>query len=300
MDTIDCAGPDAAKAVLNLLGSLWRYYYGGRAQILTMVQANLELVKQQQQNLTEVAACASRFTVPLYHTENWELLYVLRGPKNEAVLHKSPGLVELPLLMDKLVDPTVLLHEGIDYRIRGNKIEFANDDMLADVDALWGFKAKFDRGFLWKHFGHLVGLKEKTSQQYKDTINAIIDCWMYGPTTPRLEALVAAVLGVPCADGEETICGRYEDRRGPFVVTDLRVHRIPQEAILSHSEGSQPRSGAPLVKSFEIHQVRGPDDSGASARGVRILVAPEYDNEKLEKIIRMVFPPFINMTFGRL
>jgi len=259
-NTLDLPTPDA---VLGLLGSLWTDYYGGSAPLAAMAQANLELVRQQHQNLHEVVACVSRLTVPLYHTERWTLLELSREDQSGLSFPKPEGLVGLPLLSNRMTAATCVLHEGIDYTVSDIAITFEEDPFsdpripqMGDTVFLWGFGGQFDREYVYKHFGYILGLKGETSQRYKDTINAIMDCNVQGTTIASLEALLAAILDVPVADGLETVLSDATDRRGRFLATTRNIYRIAQDAILGPPEGSQPRAGTPLVEAFKISEFR--------------------------------------------
>jgi hypothetical protein len=229
-----------------------------------MTQANLELVKQQHQSLSEVADCVSRLTVPLYHTERWTLLELDRTDQSGLSFPKPAELVSLPLLSNRMTAATKLLHEGIDYTVSDIAITFEEDPFadplipqMGDTVFMWGFGGQFDREYVYKHFGYIIGLKGATSQRYKDTINAIMDCNVQGATLANLEALMAAILEVPVADGVETVLSDATDRRGRFLATTRNVYRIAQDAILGPPEGSQPRAGTPLVEAFKITDIRG-------------------------------------------
>ncbi len=252
--------------ILGLLGSLWTHYYGGSGPLLTMIRANLEIHSQMIRNLDETVSCMSRFAVPLYHTENWVLLKLPREYKDGRCFPKPPGLVSLPLLLNRMTDSTLMLQEGIDYHICDRDIEFMADpfdnELISwgeDTAYLWGVNGQFDREYVYKHFGYIHQIRRTSGQSYeayKRIVNAIADCVVCGTTIAGLEALLAAALGIPVADGEETVLMSATDRRGRFLATTRNIYRIASDAILGPPMGSQPRTGVPLVDAFRISEFR--------------------------------------------
>ena len=265
MYTYPVPNRDDPKHVLGLLGSLWTHYYGGKAPLLAVVQGNLELRKQQKQNLDEAAACASRFTVPLCHIENWVPITVPFCRGLSEIAPKPPGLVSLPIMVNRLTNPTLMLQEGLDYVIKDDEIRFDyclySDDLVPKAGKLmqlWGFRGKFACDYVYRAFGYPIGLARAGSPaKYRDEINASTNCAVQGTTFAGIETLLAAILGEPVADGEEVVKGTATDRHGRFLYTTRHLHRISAEAVLRAPEGSQPAAGAPLLETFrvmELHQ----------------------------------------------
>jgi len=254
------------EEVLGLLGSLWTHYYGGKGPLLTVVRANLEMYSQMIRNFDEAVSCMSRFSVPLYHTERRVLLELRREDQSGFSFPKPPGLESLPLILNRMTDATLVLQEGIDYCIRDRSIEFVvnpfdNELISQDADAayLWGVNGQFDHEYVYKHFGYIHQVRRTSDQPceaYRRTVNAIADCVVGGTTMAGLEALLAAILDVPVADGEETVLMSATDRRGRFLATTRNIYRIASDAILGPPVGSQPRAGAPLVEAFKISEFR--------------------------------------------
>jgi len=327
--------PFQPLAVLGLLGSLWTHYYGGKTPLLTLVRANLALLEQQRQNLAEVEACVSRLTVPFYHTEHWTLIKLAGEYRDGRRFPKPAGLQSMPLLLNRMTDSTVMLQEGIDYQILDQSIEFMadpfeNELISQDCDTayLWGVAGQFDREYVQKHFGYIYRLQREPGQSYeayRDTINAIADCQVLGTTMARLDALLAAVLGVPVADGREKVLTTAEDRRGRFLVTTRHIYRIDDDAVLAAPEGSKPRVATPLVRSFRISELR-PDQlpdgvtdvivpagmaGGASktvpAKSLNVvscilvqLAKIDYLDDRLADLICRVLPPQTGVVFAAL
>jgi hypothetical protein len=176
---------------------------------------------------------------------------------------KLPGLVGLPLIVNRITDPTLLLMEGIDYTVVDGTVVFPNerlDDPLVprdgDVACLWGFRGRFDREYLAKHFGYWLDIPVQSCQPDKNIVNAVIDCIVGGTTMAELERLVAAVLAVPVAEGQERVILDAEDRRGRFLATGRNVYRIAKDAVVGAPVGSELRPGQPLVRAFKLSELR--------------------------------------------
>jgi len=322
-----------ARDTLALLGSLWTQYYAGNSPLLALVRANLELCAQQRQNLEEVLACAGRLSVPLYHTERRFLLELPRD-NHESLFPKPPGLYSVPLLLNRVTNATRVLHEGIDYQIHESIIEFVKDpftDSLIshsdDTAYLWGIRAQFDRGYVEKHLGYIYDFPRPTEGgheeylRYKRTINAIADCHVKGTTTGGLQRAVAAFLGVPLADGQETVLVDATDRRGRFLATTRNIYRIDKDDVLGAPVGSTPPANTPLIKSFEISEFQPDMELGASsnvivpagmAGGTALTKPPHeldldscivikvrhYDSlNNLEEMLRHILPPQTGLLF---
>lgn len=330
--------PYDPATVLGLLGSLWPNYYGGNKPLLTLVRANLELHEQQRQNLEEAVACVSRVHVPLYHTERWVLLKLEQQQTYDAgfCFAKPRGLVSLPLLLNRMTDATLMLQEGIDYRIEPKSVTFEKDPFEnaqiaqnEDIAYLWGVHGQFDYDYPYKHHGYVRQLRRAPDQSpagYKRTINAVADCEVRETTMARLTAVLAAALDIPAADGQETVQMIATDRRGRFLVTTHNIYRIAEDAILSHPEGSQPHIGELLVEAFKISEIRG----GKFPDGVTDVIVPAgmadgapqtipatsldvvsciliqmnqsliLDSDALLALIRRVLPPQTGVVFAAL
>jgi len=256
---------DRPDRVLGLLGTLWSKTYAEAPVLRSVVQANLEVAKQWYLNMLEAVACISRVDVPLYHTENWTLLRLRQAAGDELSWCIPRGLRDIPLLMNRISDPSVVLHAGVDYTVSSfDCIQFRADPFqnpglpqLQDGDdaqiALWAFKGKFDFENVYRHFGTMLGLHMVTSQRYKDTINAIMDCLVQGTSLAHLEALLALMYDVPLIrEAREGVQVISEDRRGPFVATDCHIYRLPQGARASCQAGQELRAGDQLYPGFRV------------------------------------------------
>lgn len=146
---------DQPANLLAVLGSWWADAYSGKDQVLDVVQGKSQLENQTMLNLMELIASLSRFTVPIYHTDNWYPLYLKASQRNDAntlLLRYDEGgtydngsfydiptdrpysafprpadMIEAPLIMNRFTDPTLIQNPEIDYRLVDNAIIFRNN-----------------------------------------------------------------------------------------------------------------------------------------------------------------------------
>lgn len=142
------SGFDQPGLLLSLLGEFWAQLYGDLDTVQAILFARAQREAQAQQNLTELLASTSRYTVPLLHREHWTQLVLKQSEMNSAllalgdpgVLGNQPGsgvlyalgvpvpgaayefplprdLVECPWLFNRISAPSCSLCCGIDFTV---------------------------------------------------------------------------------------------------------------------------------------------------------------------------------------
>jgi|GEM_PF-7042824 len=134
---------DQPQNLLATLGSWWADDYSGKDQVRSLVMGKAQVEQQSMLDLMELIASMSRFSVPIYHTDNWYALYLKKSEMNSvqtSLLRYDGGatfdggerydvplstpnfafprpadLVEAPLIMNRFTDPTMTLTQEIDY-----------------------------------------------------------------------------------------------------------------------------------------------------------------------------------------
>lgn len=155
---------DDGKAFLGLLGSLWQGAYAGAFQVEVLTTARTQLEIQTHRNLLEFIASISRFTIPVFHTDNWYFLEVNQADLLEASLDRygEPGnfygdgrlygvptgkegfvypcpadLAFAPSIVNRLSDPSVVWTSGTDYELTGDgRIRFRHDPFTPGLFAI--------------------------------------------------------------------------------------------------------------------------------------------------------------------
>lgn len=143
---------DVPRNLLALLGSWWAEDYAGRYQTLGSVQAKAQIENQSVIDLLNLLASMSRFSVPLYHVDNWYPYYVLKSQRNDAntsllrynashnydagqfydvpaarpfsAFPKPENLVDADLIVNRFTDPTLMLNKGMDWMMDDTAVIF--------------------------------------------------------------------------------------------------------------------------------------------------------------------------------
>jgi len=76
---------DKPKDLLATLGSFWSQTYGGRNQIDSIVHAKGQIENQTVQDLLEAVQSLSRYSVPIFHCDNWYPLRLLQSRCNDEI-----------------------------------------------------------------------------------------------------------------------------------------------------------------------------------------------------------------------
>lgn len=188
-------------------------------------------------------------------------LYVFPLPQN---------LVDIGYLFNKVTFPTVALMKNADFfvDIENRALVFAsnpfeNEGFLqqkiigtGDTEiTLWAFSGKFDYDYVFEQFAYTIGLKLRSSEGYKELMNAILTGVIDGGMTAKmLDTAVSAICGIPLALEHETVETVRLDRNGMFIATDKTVYRFNGNAEPVVVPGQELHPGNYLVRGFEISE----------------------------------------------
>jgi hypothetical protein len=203
---------------------------------------------------------------------------MLAGPEGYEV---TAGMVRgVSLIGDRLLRPTHSLVHGLDFafapagddpRPDAASLVFRVDPFsqggwatrpiidggeVVDTElTLWLFDVGVDREYIWRNFGHLLGLKMRSSEGYKQVVGAMLDAIAGGTSRRELDLALAAILGVPLAAGGETVEAVFRDRRGDaIVVTDRDAYNCgPASPVVAEGDAMAP--GAALCDAFEVAEL---------------------------------------------
>lgn len=144
---------DQPTALLATLGGWWADGYQGRDQVSAVVRSKSQVENQTMLDVMELIAALSRYTVPIYHKDNWYAFYLLESQRNDASTsllryddagatydtgdlydvpqdrpnHAFPrpdDLVDAPIMFNRFTDPTLTWETGVDYVFRDNAVIF--------------------------------------------------------------------------------------------------------------------------------------------------------------------------------
>lgn len=255
---------DRGRKLLALLGSFWSNTYDGADQVRSTVEGRADLERQNWLNLGEAVRAFSRYEVPIFHEQNWHLWVIRDSERSGLNVWKSPaGIVSAPLLMNGLLDPSVVVSAGVDYEIGAGSIQFWSDPFedprwgtspVFDSDGnqvdtelyLWVFRGTFDWRKVYDHWGYVLGLKLDSSEAYRDLLNAVFDAVAGGTGEREVRLAYAAMTGLPLAKGDETVEYVIRDATGWAVITDLNAYRLPAAATVTASVGDKLKAGDSL------------------------------------------------------
>lgn len=158
------------------------------------------------------------------------------------------------IISDKLIDPTIMLVRGIDYNIDegifyfnkdpftlniptsqvinedGQPATFITDQGTVELEErliLWLCSAEIDKSTVYNNFGSwVVDIQTRSSQEYKQLIDALMKIAVHGPTMYQLMLALSAFLEIPLATKEEVIEQIVEDSYNKFVVTSGSVYKV--------------------------------------------------------------------------
>lgn len=165
----------------------------------------------------------------------------------EVNLFKLPGkIVETRYIANRPLLPTVLMEDGVDYRIErvGEDfyIRFAKDitnigfstrlldDSVTKEFALWFVDTEIDEGWISNNYAALIGVDPTTSTEvFKNFIQGLYYIYLNGPTLELLRKGLNLCLGVPLSRNVETVIDvrKYLETDQYIVVTDLSQYLIP-------------------------------------------------------------------------
>ena len=185
---------------------------------------------------------------------------------------KPEKLVSAGQIFNKLIYPTLALSENVDYAFDAerNAIVFATDpfdspnvikkgiyDSSSLVDeeiVLWAFQGQYDYEYVFTQFGYALGMRLKTSQGFKDLMNAVFSGLVNGGATAAdLDLAFSAICGVPVSlEPNEIVEVAARDAHGTLIVTDKHVYRFKEDAAPVVAVGDTLLAGSRLVDAVEI------------------------------------------------
>lgn len=178
-------------------------------------------------------------------------------------------------VLNKITFPTVVLLEEVDFvidfantaiRFTANPFEnaafirrpvYAANGAADEEITLWCFCGQFDYNYIFNQFAYAVGIKLKSSETYKQLMNAVISGLVEGGASAKnLDLALSAVCGIPLTtEPEETIEEIFRDSRGLFIASDKNVYRFTSCAEPLVAIGSKTTAGTQLVRCFEVREL---------------------------------------------
>jgi hypothetical protein len=136
---------DKPRNLLAVLGTFWADVYERKDQVSSLVRGKAVVEMQTMLDVLELIASLSRYTVPIFHKDNWYQLRLLASERNTALtsLARFDGtynydaglsfdvppetqyyafplptnLEEVPCILNRFIEPTLTWTNTIDYQV---------------------------------------------------------------------------------------------------------------------------------------------------------------------------------------
>lgn len=239
-------------------------------------------LRESRKNDTEVA----RFDGTLAFSEGSPARFDVPRPGELHAWAVPPDLAAASVVLNRLTDASLTLVAGADFTLADGVIRFRTDPfadarvakrevveggVVTDREAaLWVYRGEWDWDTVHRQFGYAVGLRLKSSDGYRQLVNAVFDALVEGPVGRTLEDAFSAVCGIPLAKGDEQVEDVWRDADHLWVVTDANAYRFARTATPRVAVGQVVTAGEPLVLGLRFFTLnRG---HAALAGGLKALV----------------------------
>jgi hypothetical protein len=269
---------DAHLRLLALVAAMSRF------EVPVFHRRNWTLLRvlESRKNETEVA----RFDGSLAFTDGSPAAYDVPRAGELHAWAVPAELAAAKTILNRITDASLVLAEGVDFTLADGVVLFRADPFADDrvakrevvqdgtvVDreaALWVYGGEWDWDTVYEQFGYALGLKLKSSEGYRDLVNAVFDALVVGPVAASVEAAFSAVCGIPLANGDETVEEIWRDAEHLWVSTDASAYKFAATAVPTVAVGQLVGAGRPLVRGLRFFDLnRG---HAALADGLRALV----------------------------
>lgn len=208
----------------------------------------------------------------VYGNDN-NLQYGVIPSQSAFSVSKPEGLEDAKAIFNRLVSPSVQLVKSLDYEIRDAVISFRDNPfenpLIPKVDilsaagepvdrecVLWVYRGQWDWDYVYEQFGYALQLRLKTSQGYKDFINAVLDAFVQGTSANSQQQAISAIFGSPLAvENEETVQEIREDNKHLNVITDQHVYQYPKGANAVVTIGEVVSGGSALTDVLQVFEL---------------------------------------------
>jgi hypothetical protein len=280
------------------------------------VRAKGQVENQWVLDLAETIQALSRYEIPVFHRDNWYAFTILESEVNSGnfTIAKHDGEISyndnvskydvpqeqdgygwalpadvesVPMAMNRFLDPSLIMHDGMDYVVDNGAVVFNNDPFqdnriakrpvykdgtLIDNEAIiWLWRSDLDFEYIYKQFGYVLGLRLKSSKGYRDFLNAMFDAIVGGTTRRQIEQAMVAITGIPLViEPTEVVQHVTSDKNHQLIITDQHVYKFNFAVTPLVAVGDTVSAGDALVDALEIIEFnRGqvPSDLQALAMG---------------------------------
>lgn len=179
-------------------------------------------------------------------------------------------LVDVKVATNRITGAEYTLTAGVDFAVKDGAIWFLDNPFDSDkvlvrevfesnavVDRtcdIWLYRGQWDRQTVFSQFGYALDLHLKSSQRYKDLVNAMFDSLVEGTSLRSIQSFLSAVTDVPVAAGDETVQYVLTDSRGPWVVTDKNAYGFKAGSTATVAVGDDLIAGQTMTNALSFHE----------------------------------------------
>jgi hypothetical protein len=312
---------DDATTLLQVVGSFWAETYAGNVLVASLLHAKAQQQAQAHLDLLELVAAISRFSVPVFHRENWTLLELRESELNQANVPKFDGtyqfdgtirfdqpvttdlfvweaperLESVSVILNQITDSTTTYVHGVDFLQQDGLLQFRTNPFTRDnvrietvfdgsvpvdrIAYLWAYGGEFDWQTVYTQFGYVLGLRLRSSPNYRKALNAIFDSLTYGTSARTVEELFAAICDAPLCQQTEKVTDVIADHRKRWILTPQNVYAVNLNAEGLPAVGDTINTGDMLgdaVQFFDFNRGVTPTQLRALALGAGVLASGYY------------------------
>lgn len=241
--------------LLDLIASMSRY----TVPVFHTRNWTLLRLLESQKDATEIATYGGAAV----YAEGTTLKYSVPRPSDLHAWALPTGFRGAKVILNRITDASLTLVEGVDFTIddgvvrfaknpfddeRAGKRELLKDNTVVDREVgLWAYHGEWDWDTVHRQYGYAIGLRLKSSEGYKELVNAVYDALVKGTTAASVEAAFSAICGIPLARVSETIEDVWEDDRRLWIATDKNVYQFPPTVSPTVAVGQAVGPGEPLT-----------------------------------------------------
>lgn len=173
---------------------------------------------------------------------------------------------------NRVLYPSMTWSSGIDYEIdrtRGvirfredpfesdyvakRSVYDSNGDIVDTEASLWIYGGDFDIKLMWERWGFVVAEQLKSSENYKQFVNALWDGYVFGPSASAFSGLASAVLGIPIVlEARETVEDVTSNSDRLLIITDKNVYTFSPNANAIVAIGDTVLGGEQLTDALRV------------------------------------------------
>jgi hypothetical protein len=292
-DLVGTAGQMAQQSHLQLLELIRSV---SRFDVPIFHQSNWYGLRILESELNSDTSLLTTYTTPSANQYNTttSLAYAEISDQSFYSVTKPAGLENVKVIFNRLTAPSVELVQNIDFWVHDSVITLrenpfdnplipkreilSGNGTVSDRECmLWLYRGQWDWDLIYEQFGYALRLKLKSSQGYKDFINAIFDAFVAGTSVRTQSQALAAAFGIPLVvEAEETVENIINDADKLNIITNVHVYQFPLGTTSLVSLGDIVRAGDTLVDLFQVFELnRGatinPNDISALSVGSGVL-----------------------------